>query len=299
MIPIGFTLQPNDEFLDLCELLILEDADYYEVAPETLWRESLEGRLAPNGFHRRFLALKERTRRPFVAHGVALSMGTADAKDAARRRRWLAQVKQDHRAFSFRWYTDHLGATSLAGLNAALPLPLPMTAEAAGVVRRRLRAMQRVVPDVGVENNVAYFCLGDPLEEPAFLGRITAAARTWILLDLHNLATMAVNFGFDAREYLEALDLSRIIEIHLSGGKQSEPGWLPERRTMRLDSHDDAVPDAVWKLYSEVVSRCPRLKGVTLERMEGTVAADDVPLLRSELRQARRIAAGAMRRGRG
>jgi hypothetical protein len=41
-----------------------------------------------------------------------------------------------------------------------------------------------VVPDVGVENNVAYFMLGDPLGEPAFLRSILRAEGTHLLLDL-------------------------------------------------------------------------------------------------------------------
>ena len=59
------------------------------------------------------------------------------------------------------------------------------------MVRGALAAMQRVVADVGVENNVAYFLLGDPLDEPGFLARILRAAGMHLLLDLHNLYTMA------------------------------------------------------------------------------------------------------------
>lgn len=291
MLPVGFTLQPEVEFLELCDELIRQHVDYYEVAPETLWRVDAEGALAPNGYHKRFAALQKETRRPFVAHGVGLSMGTACERDGARRRRWLRQLRLDHETFRFRWYTDHLGATSLDGHAVTLPLPLPMNAEAARVVRERLRAMQRIVPHVGVENNVAYFTLGDPLEEPGFLGEILRAPGMHLLLDVHNLYTMAVNFGFDPDAYLERLDLSRVIEIHLSGGTSSDGSWLPSGRVMRLDSHDAAVPEEVWRLFARVLPRCRRIKGVTLERMEGTVGPGDVPLLREELVRARSIIA--------
>lgn len=288
MIPVGFTLQPEAAFLELLGGVIREGCEYYEIAPETTWRRDAEGALEPNGFHRAFLQIKEETGRPFVAHGVGLSMGTTAASDRARRRRWLARVAEDHRAFGFRWYTDHLGASALAGLQLQLPVPLPMTGAAARVVRGRLAEMQRIVPDVGVENNVGYFMLGDPLEEPAFLRRVLRAPRTHLLLDLHNLYTMAENFGFDAADYLARLDLGRVIELHLSGGVDSDGSWLPSGRVMRLDSHDAAVPEPVWALYEQVAPRCRRLRGVTLERMEGTVTEADVPLLREELRRARR-----------
>src|SRR3954467_6689265 len=61
VIAVGFTLQPEVAFLELCDELIRHDVDYYEVAPETLWRGDDQGRLEPNGFHRRFLALRAET----------------------------------------------------------------------------------------------------------------------------------------------------------------------------------------------------------------------------------------------
>jgi uncharacterized protein (UPF0276 family) len=289
VIPVGFTLQPDAAFLERCGDLI-DGVDYYEVAPETLWR-ARGLRLVPNGFHRRFLALR-RHGRFFVAHGVGLSLGSAAASDVARRRAWLERVRADHAVFGFRWYTDHLGASALDGLAMTLPLPLPMTAEAARVVRRRLQQMRRIFVgggDVGVENNVGYFLLGDALDEPGFLMDCVRAPGCHLLLDLHNLYTMAHNFGFDPMAYLSRLDLAKVIEIHVSGGSESDPRWLPSGRVLRLDAHDGAVPEPVWRLLETIAPRCRNLRGVTLERMEGTVEDADVPLLQSELSRLRRI----------
>lgn len=288
MIPVGLMLPPDQETLELLEPLIAE-ADYYEVAPETLWRALPDGRLEPNGFHRHFRTLREHTGKPFVAHGVGYSVGTCSPLDAARRRRWLKRIRADHAVFDFRWYTDHLGATSLDGLALTLPLPVPMTAWSASVVRRRLRSLQRVVPRVGVETTASYFVLGSPLDEPLFLNRIAREQGFHVLLDLHNVYTMALNFGFDPQDYLARLDLGRIVEIHLSGGSQSDPRWLPSGRSLRLDSHDASVPEPVWALLESVLPRCPGLGGITLERLEGTLSAEQVPGLLEELLRARRL----------
>ena len=158
----------------------------------------------------------------------------------------------------------------------------------AAVVRAPLERLQGIVPDVGLENSVFYFHLGDPLAEPAFLREILSAPRTHLLLDLHNVYTTSVNAGFDPWEYVERLDLERVIEIHLSGGSASEPHWIPSGRIMRMDSHDAAIPDEVWGLFERVLPLCPGLRGVTVERMEGTVDGSHVPLLREELRRARK-----------
>ncbi len=294
MIPVGFTLQPEREFLERCGRIIRR-ADYFEVAPETLWRRRGDGRLEPNGFHRRFAELARRDRF-FVAHGVGLSLGTVAAADARRRRAWLSRVRADQATFDFRWYTDHLGASSVDGLAMTLPLPLPMTAEAVRAVRRRLLQMQRVVGDVGVENNVAYFTLGDPLDEPRFLMDCVRARGCHLLLDLHNVYTMAHNLGFDPADYLRRLDLGKVIEIHVSGGGESSPGWLPSGRVLRLDSHDGAVPELVWRMLEAVAPRCPNLRGVTLERMEGTLQGGDELVLAGEFERLRAIVQRKRRR---
>jgi uncharacterized protein (UPF0276 family) len=286
---VGLTLAPEARFLDLLEAVILEEPDYYEVAPETLWTVDQDGRLTTNDYHGLFAQLRQRTGRPFVAHGVGLSVGSVSPGDEAHHEQWLERIAETHRVFDFQWYTDHLGASLLDGRALTLPLPIPMTDEMACRVHGRLRALQQVVPDVGVENSVFYYMLGDPMDEPAFLSKIVSGPGMHLLLDLHNVFTMSQNFGFDVHEYVNRLPMDRVIELHLSGGSMSDPGWLPDGDVMRLDSHDGPVPEEVWELFEQVVPRCPTLRGVTLERLEGTVAPQDVAPLREELRRARSV----------
>lgn len=293
MVPVGLTLQPEEAYLDLLGGLIAEDVDYYEVAPETMWRADEEGALHDNGFRRAFASIGRRTRRPFVAHGVGFSVGSSGGKEATRQALWMERLRADQRDFGFLWYTDHLGATSPGGLAMTLPMALPMTARSAAVVRRSLRLMQSIVPDVGVENTALYHMPGDPIDEPAFLCSVLRAPRTWLLLDLHNVFTMSQNMGFEPMDYFDRLDLSRVIEIHVSGGSYSDPAWLPSGRMMRLDAHDSAIPDEVFSYLQFIAPRCKNLRGVTLERMEGTVSEVDVPLLREEIKKIRRILKGA------
>lgn len=288
MSALGFTLQPEQRFLDLCAPLV-DLVDYLEIAPETTWRPDRAGNIVPNGFHAQFAALRERTRKPFVAHGVGFSLGTC-APDAERRARWLERIRADHAVFEFGWYTDHLGACELDDRSLVLPLPLPHTRESVAAVRASLAALQAIVPDVGFENSVFYHRFGDALEEPSFVAHCLSAPRTHLLLDVHNVYTTAVNCGFDPWDYLVRSPLGRVIEMHISGGSESDPHWLRSGRVMRLDSHDAAVPEEVWELAERVAPLCSNLRGVTLERMEGTVGEEDVPLLRAELERARSIA---------
>jgi uncharacterized protein (UPF0276 family) len=291
-VAVGFTLQPDDEFLGLLDPLLRSRAvDYFEITPETTWwspdEEPGRLRLLPNGFHERFLLLGKMADKAFVGHGVGLSLGNASRSDLSRRRKWLERLRQDQACFSFRWYTEHLGMSAPLGQALALPLPLLMDAASVARVARRLLLLRAFLPEVGVENTAQYFLLGDALDEPRFLRRLLHKARGHLLLDLHNLHTMAENLDFDAEAYLARLDLAQVIELHLSGGSYSDGAWLPSGRVLRLDSHDGAVPKPVWRLFESVLPRCPNLRGVTLERMEGTVSAADVPRLAEELGRIR------------
>ena len=63
------------------------------------------------------------------------------------------------------------------------------------------------------------------------------------------------------------------------------------RFAIRLDSHDDAVPDEVWALLDTALPRLTGLRGATLERIEGPVGEHEVQRLISELHRLRALVA--------
>ena len=137
-----------------------------------------------------------------------------------------------------------------------------------------------------LENNVYYFTFpGQDFSEPAFLNQLSASTGCALLLDLHNVYTNARNHDFDALAFLDELDLSRVMEIHVAGGT--------EMMGFYTDSHAGPVPEGVWDLLSFVAPRAPALRGVTFEFHESSW-----PLLRDEgvleqIGRARSILAGA------
>ena len=287
---VGLPLYPDLEYLELVRELLEDEAEFYEVSPETLWREK-SGVLVRNDYHALFREIRDRSGKPFVAHGLAFSLGSPleDAGECARTDAWIERLQDDQETFRFAWLTEHLGWTQADGLQATLPLPLPFTDESVRAVARRMALLRSVVPTVGFENNADYFSLGNPAEWPAFINTLCAESSSWLLLDLHNLYTQCLNFGQDPQEVLGLLETDAVLEIHLSGGSESDPGWLPSGRVLRLDSHDGAVPEPVWALYERAVPKCRNLRGVVLERLNGTFGAADVPALRDELRRAKEL----------
>ncbi|HGY92478.1 MAG TPA: DUF692 family protein [Planctomycetes bacterium] len=289
LLGVGFSLHADREFLELTGPIIEEDADYFEVAPETLWRSGADD-FEPNDYFDLFLGLKRRSGRPFTAHGLAFSLGSdpSESTEATRFERWLSGLASCHAAFEFEWFSDHLGWAFADGLNSVFPLPLPMTEEAVRRVAVRLDHIARIVPRVAFENGADAFRLGPPGLEASFWNGIMRHSGARMLLDLHNLYTESVNLGFDPENVLRGLDLSRVIQIHLSGGSESDPDWMLSGRRFRLDSHDNEIPEEVWCLFESVLPHCHGLRGVVVERLNGTVhSAEDVDGLRREIRRAR------------
>ena len=71
-----------------------------------------------------------------------------------------------------------------------------------------------------------------------------------ILLDIHNLYANSINQKINAREYINELNMDRVLEI-IAGGN--------ELNGMYMDSHE------VWELLDYAVSNAPNLRGITFE----------------------------------
>lgn len=292
-VPVGVNLPPCPSTLGVLDPVLHDGIDFLEITPETTWRHHDHTALAPgapfpgNDHADVFARLLESTGAFAVAHGVGLSLGSA-RPSPARREAWLRSVARDHGRFGFRWFTDHLGVTELDGTEVTLPLALPWNDESAAAVVRSLRDMATVVDRVGFETTAFTFVDGTADEEAAWIRDVLATTGGWLLLDLFNVYANAVNHGFDPDRYVDGLPLDRVIEVHVAGGTRSSPDWLPSGKTMLLDGHDAPVPEEVWRLLSRTLPRCPALRGVLLERVEGTVDEQNVDAVADELVRLRR-----------
>jgi len=224
--------------------------DHYEAIlaghPPVDWFEVLtENYLVPGGRPLYYL-MRIRERYPLAMHGVSLSIGSTAPLD----REYLRQVKALAQRLEPAWISDHLCWTGVAGRNTHDLLPLPYTEEALANVVARVRAVQDILGRrILLENVSSYVAFRDScLTEWQFLSEIATGADCLILLDVNNIYVSAVNYGFDALEYLNAIPAGRVQQIHLAG-HESHGDYL-------VDTHDHPVPDPVWELYVVAVRRC-------------------------------------------
>ncbi len=255
--------------------------DHYEEildgAPDVDWFEVISENYMVAGGKPLYHLDRVRERYPVVMHGVSLSIGGTDPLD----RDYLRRLKTLAGRIEPEWISDHLCWTGFDGRQLHDLLPLPYTGEAVAHVAARVRDVQDFLGRRILLENVSSYVTyrHSVMSEWQFLSEVAERADCLILLDVNNVYVSAVNHGFDPVSYLAGVPAERVYQLHLAG--HSHNGGII------VDTHDEDVPDPVWRLYAEAVRRFGRVSTM-IER-----DADIPPLasLLAELDHARRIAA--------
>lgn len=215
---------------------------------------------------------------PVVAHGLDLSIGSAEGVDAAyleKLARLIARIEPP-------WWSEHLCFTRAGGVEIGHLAALPYTREAVDVVARNVeRVQKRISAPLVLENITTVVRVpGAEMDEPEFLAQVLSRTGCGWLCDVANLYTNAVNQCVDLDATFERWPWDRLVQIHYAGGR-----W---RDGVLIDSHDAATSEAVWTLYDRIVARAP-VKGVILERDERlppfSDLLDEVARARATLRE--------------
>jgi uncharacterized protein (UPF0276 family) len=221
--------------------------DFFEVSPENYMRR---GGYYPEQLER----LSERY--PLVTHGLTLSIGAAREPDA----QYLSELRREVERTKSPLHSDHLCFSSAGARSLHELLPLQHSRQNIARVAERARRMSDYlgVP-FALENITYYVHPGRPeLPELDFLQGVLDASGAGLLLDVNNVYVNSLNHGFDARAFIAALDLSRVVEIHVAGHSKKPSGLV-------LDTHGAAVADPVLELLAFTLERTgPR--PVLLER---------------------------------
>lgn len=210
--------------------------------------------------------------RSLAGHGLGLSLPTAGPLDLPMA---LAIQKVGESVGGLLWFSEHLNlfhppGCSLLNGDAGLPLPVVYDEESYQLIACKLEALQSILPcPLLLENGSFYTPIPEQdMEESEFLNRLFQEGLCGTLLDLHNLLVNARNGGPDPVAYLEALDPTSVIEVHLAGGMDLNGFYT--------DSHSSIPPEEVWELAEVYLPRCPNLRAITLEYEESFF--DDIGL---------------------
>lgn len=238
-------------------------------------------------------------RRPLIAHGTGLFIGDRAPLDLGH----LDRIADWHARYDFRWYSDQLVLADdvAASARRVSNAPIPYDHHALKRVVERVRAVQARLPiPLLLENNVhAHGVPQQEMSEPMLLNRLCAATGCALVLDLRNLHASALACGIDALSFLERLDLTRVVEIHVAAGVHDVERRSKARTPHRAAPSDtDALPAGgcvqtspcpppLLEVLEATMWRAPKLRAVTIE-VDSAALASDGDVLRA-IEAAKRI----------
>jgi uncharacterized protein (UPF0276 family) len=192
---------------------------------------------------------------PYVFHGLNLSLGTRSAHDPV----YLEKLKNLLHRFSPGWYSDHLAFTRVENKEMGQLLPVQSSKENAIFIARKIIELQKISPLPFLIENIAYYFSipGEDIDEAEFIKTITDLSSCNLLIDINNLYTNSVNFKFDPIEFLEALPLELVREVHVAG--------FDKHNDILVDSHGHSVHEKVWRLLEFICQKAP-VDAIVLER---------------------------------
>lgn len=200
-----------------------------------------------------------------VGHGIYFSVLSGEWKEAQQQ--WLSHLSDMSDRFKFDHVTEHFGFTTGRNFHAGAPLGVPLTSATLAIGRDRLSRIQDAAQcPVGLENLAFAYHQEEVERQGEFLTQLIEPVNGFIILDLHNIYCQACNFDIDPLDLIQFYPLDRVREIHISGGSW-QPSRVTEKRTIRRDTHDDAVPIEVYQILEAIIPLCPQLKYVMLEQL--------------------------------
>lgn len=213
---------------------------------------------------------------PVVLHGVGLGIGSLDAPD----RRYLDRLQTLIDRIEPAWVSDHLCWATHRGAHSHALLPLPYTEEALHALVERVARVQDILGRrILIENVSSYVGFrANEMSEWEFLAALAERADCLLLLDLNNVVVSARNHGWSAQAYLDGIPGERVWQFHLANHS--------DRGVYKFDSHLGPVPDEVWSLYRDALTRWGPISSL-VEWDEDVPAWEE---LRDEQRKAATIA---------
>ena len=231
--------------LDAIETAPPDAFDFLECAPEN-WIH-VGGLLGA-----RFDALAARL--PITLHGLSLSLGGSMPLDETL----LDDIAALMDRHDIRHYSEHLSYSADDGhLYDLMPLAFD-EATVAHVARRIDQVQQKLGRRIAIENVSYYAAPWQRMPETEFVNAVLHAGDCDLLLDVNNVYVNAINHGYDARGYIEAMPSGRVAGYHIAG-------HYDEADDLKIDTHGAAVKDDVWALLDVAYAR-HGVKPTLLER---------------------------------
>jgi len=202
--------------------------------------------------------------------------GGGNAAWQPRQDEWLERLAHECRRRPYRHVSEHFGFIAAGPFTRSTMLPLPYCSAAVDIGRDRVERLQAATGGpIGLEVLANTLAPVDAVDQGPFLDAVLAPTDGFLVLDVHNVWTQALNTGLPPELLLESYPLERVREIHLSGGSWARALGVGDSRPVRLDSHDGPLLPPVLSLLRRALGLCPRCEVVIVERRSETLESED------------------------
>lgn len=207
------------------------ELDYFEIISENF--------LGSSAFARQRLD-RIRSDYPVILHGVGLNLLGHEPLSE----RYLDDLARLADLVDAPFVTDHLCWTSAENVCHHELLPVPFRADLVDYAASRAAYVQkRLGRPFGLENLSSYVKFTtSTMAEWEFFRQVAEQADCGVLLDINNVFVSSQNHGFSAETFVDQMDFSRVLQVHLAGHEVQDDG-------LRIDTHDAPVANEVWDLY--------------------------------------------------
>jgi uncharacterized protein (UPF0276 family) len=220
-------------------------------APPVGWLE-----IHPENFlanpHAREVLLEIAHRCALSVHTVGISVGSVDGVDREHLSRVAALVDELDPIF----VSGHLAWSTHGGRFLNDLLPIPYDGEALRTVSAHVDEVQDVLgrPYL-VENPASYVGFdGSTMTEVEFLSELVARTGCRLLCDVSNVYLSAMNMGYDPYDYIGALPVAAVGQLHLGGYTREEQDEALAGELL-IDAHASPIAEPVWALYAYTLRR--------------------------------------------
>jgi uncharacterized protein len=231
-----------------------ELVDVLEIEPQTTWIQTdcdAEPYLVRDDVLAHLAALPGRK----LVHSIGTPVGGSVRANAAQ----LPLLRQTLQALDSPWASEHLSFNLTADFFTGFFLPPRQTPAGIDVYVDAIRALRdELGVPIAIETGVNYLRpRGDELGDGEFMALVADRADCGILLDLHNIYCNALNGRQSVEQFLSALALERVWELHVAGGFDVGGYWV--------DAHSGAIPPPLHAICADVVPSLPQLKAIVFE----------------------------------
>ena len=251
--------------------------DILQTLPDVGWFEiHAENYLGAGGAPLHYLE-KIREHYALSIHGVGMSIGSADGIDKSHLKRVASLVDR----FQPDSFSEHLAWSTHDNEFYSDLLPVPYSQSVEDIVCEHIDIVQSAMNrQMLLENPSNYQTLeSSTMDETEFLQNVIRRTGCGLLLDVNNIYISAQNCGYSAQEYIDAVGVKHIGEIHLAGHSQDS---TVAEEILLIDAHDREVADQVWALFEYTLE----LGGARPSLIEWDNSVPEFEVLMGEMQKA-------------